>query len=208
MRVALYGATGMIGSRILTELVSRGHQVTAVARHPEKLAGQKIAVKLGDVLDPESVAATARGSDAAISAYGPPPDDTKKMVDSVRSLVKGLTASGVGRFLMVGGAGSLEAAPGTQVVDLPGFPEPYRAIALAHRDALQVLKTSALDWTSFSPAAVIEPGARTGKFRLDTDKLVADEKGESKISAEDYAVALVDELENPRHVKQRFTIGY
>jgi putative NADH-flavin reductase len=109
---------------------------------------------------------------------------------------------------MVGGAGSLEVAPGVQAVDTPEFPPAWMAIALAHRDALQVLKGSDMDWTYFSPAALIEPGERTGKFRLGGTRLVANDRGESKISAEDYAVALVDELENPRRVRQQFTVAY
>jgi putative NADH-flavin reductase len=119
-----------------------------------------------------------------------------------------LQKAGVRRFLMVGGAGSLEVAPGLQLVDAPDFPAAWKGIALAHRDALNVLKGSDLDWTSLSPAALIEPGVRTGKFRLGTDQLVMDDKGESKISAEDFAVAAVDELEKNAHVRQRFTLGY
>ena len=198
----------MIGSRILRELLSRGHTVTAIVRDPSKLVRSQAIVRKGDVLDPASVAETASGADAVISAYAPPADDTGKVVDATRSLIAGLKKAGVQRFLMVGGAGSLLLPSGGQLVDAPDFPPVWKAIALAHRDALDVIRQSDLDWTSFSPAAFIEPGARTGKFRLGKDDLIADQKGESRISAEDYAIAVVEELENPKHIRQRFTIGY
>jgi hypothetical protein len=149
-----------------------------------------------------------KGSDAVISAYAPGFETLGNLVLATQSLIAGLQKAGVRRFLMVGGAGSLEVAPGLQLVDAPDFPAAWKGIALAHRDALNVLKGSDLDWTSLSPAALIEPGVRTGKFRLGTDQLVMDDKGESKISAEDFAVAAVDELEKNAHVRQRFTLGY
>lgn len=209
MRVVLFGATGVIGSRILEELARRGQTVTAVVRHPEKVpaAGGVTAVR-GDVTIPSTVAAAARGADAAVSAYSPPRSDPRKVVDVAKSLLAGLAEAGLRRLIIVGGAGSLEVAPGVQLVDTPEFPPGWIAIALAHRDVLPVLKEADLDWTYFSPAALIEPGQRTGKFRLGGTRLVANEHGESKISVEDYAVALVDELENPRHVRQQFTVAY
>jgi putative NADH-flavin reductase len=109
---------------------------------------------------------------------------------------------------MVGGAGSLEVAPGVQLVDTPNFPAEFKGIAIAHRDALELLKSSKLDWTSASPAAYIHPGERTGRFRLATDQLITDEKGQSEISAEDFAIAVADEVENPRHIRQRFTAAW
>lgn len=208
MKVVLYGASGMIGSRVLHELVSRGHQVTAVVRNPAKVSEPNVKVLKGDVLDRKSVAETAKGMGAAICAYSPPFTDTGKLMEAAKTVVAGLKDANVRRFLMVSGAGSLEVAPGVQLVNSPGFPEAWKPIALAHGAAIDVLKNSDLDWTAFSPAAIIEPGKRTGKFRLGTDTLVTDAKGESKISVEDYAIALVDELENPRHIRQRFTIGY
>jgi hypothetical protein len=123
-------------------------------------------------------------------------------------LVAGLTKAGVRRLIVVGGAASLEVAPGVQLVDTPEFPAAWMAIAIAHRDTLPVLKLADLDWSYFSPAALIEPGIRTGKFRLGGTRLVANDRGESKISVEDYAVALVDELEKPRHLRQQFTAAY
>lgn len=208
MKVVLYGASGMIGSRILQELVGRGHQVTAVVRHPEKIATSGVKVVKGDVTDPVSVAATAQGAEAAISAYAPPPTEVGTLLTATRALLAGLATAGVRRLLVVGGAGSLEVAPGVQLVDTPGFPEAWKGVALAHRDVLPVLEASNLDWSYLSPAAFIQPGERTGKFRLGGKQLVVDETGESRISAEDYAIALVDELESPRHVRQQFTLAY
>jgi putative NADH-flavin reductase len=209
MKVVLYGASGTIGRRILDELLSRGHQVTAVVRDPAKLGDTKATVATGDALSSSSVAETATGAEVAISAYGPPPTDTGLMVEATRALIAGLGDAGVKRFLMVGGAGSLEVAPGVELVDAPIFPAEWKPIALAHRNALEVLKMSNLEWTSLSPAAFIAPGERTGKFRLGLDQLITDPaNGQSHISAEDFAVALVDELEVPKHVRKRFTVGY
>ncbi len=216
MRVVLYGATGMVGTRILQELLSRGHTVTAVVRDPSKLKAQNnLTIEKGDLLDADGIAKLAKGSDVVISSYGPPsgaqgPDPAKvgQLVDAVRTLISGVRRAGAPRIIMVGGAGSLEVSPGLQIVDAPTFPDAYKPIALAHRDAFYVLRESDLNWTYFSPAMMIQPGERTGKFRLGKDALVSDDKGNSSISAEDYAIALVDEVEQGRHTKQRFTIGY
>ena len=209
MKVVLFGASGMIGSRVLNELVRRGHTVTAVVRHPEKVQpANGVKVVQGDITSHADVAEAAQGADAAISAYSPPRTNPETIVDATRSLLSGLADVGVTRVIVVGGAGSLEVAPGVQLVDTPSFPPVWMAIALAHRDVLPVLKESDLDWTCFSPAALIEPGERTGKFRLGGTRLLANDRGESAISAEDYAVALVDELENPRHIRQQFTAAY
>jgi hypothetical protein len=211
MRVVLYGATGTIGTRILKELLSRGHAVTAVARDPSKLAPQNgLTVEKGDMLDADSIAKVAKGADVVVSSYGPPSDAAKapQLVEATKALVAGVRRAGAPRIIMVGGAGSLEVSPGLQNVDSPSFPDAYKPVALAHRDAFYVLRASDLNWTYFSPAMMIQPGERTGKFRLGKDALVSDEKGNSAISAEDYAIALVDEVEQGRHTKQRFTIGY
>ncbi len=208
MKVVLYGASGMIGSRILQELVNRGHQVTAVVRNPEKVTIKGVTVFKGDVTDAASVAAAAQGAGAAISAYAPPQAEVEVLQTATRSLLAGLERAGVRRLIVVGGAGSLEVAPGVQLVDTPQFPLAWKGIAMAHRDVLPLLKASSMDWSYQSPAAFIQPGERTGKFRLGGTQLVTDAKGESRISAEDFAVALVDELESPRHVRQQFTAAY
>jgi uncharacterized protein len=209
MNVILYGGTGMIGSRILNELLARGHSVTVVARDPMKIpATAGVKALQGNVLDAESVASTAKGADAVISAYGPPPEQTDLLMDATRALIAGLKKAGVRRFLMVGGAGSLRVASGRDLIDSGLVPEEYQKIAVAHRDALEMLKKADLEWTSLSPAAFIQPGEKTGRFRLGADSLIADEQGNSKISAEDYATAIVDELEHPKHIRQRFTLGY
>jgi len=208
MKVVLFGASAMIGSRVLQELVDRGHDVAAVVRNPEKITAAGVRALEGDVTDESTVASTIKGADAVISAYAPPQGHEEAIVKAARSLVAGVKQAGVKRLIFVGGAGSLEVAPGVQLVDTPNFPEAFKAIALAHRDVLPVLKESNLDWSYLSPAAFIQPGERTGKFRLGGTRLVTDDKGESRISAEDYAIALVDELEKPAHLGQQFTVAY
>lgn len=208
MKVVLFGATGMIGSRILRELQGRGHHTIAAVRDTMKLNAAGVDVRKADVLDPKSVEAASNGAEAVVSAYSPGVDDASRLLAATRSLIEGVKAAGVKRLLTVGGAGSLEVSPGVQLVDTPSLPPAWKPIALAHRDALDLLKTCDLDWTSLSPAALIEPGLRTGKFRTSTDRLLTDAKGESRISAEDYAVALVNELEHPVHVRSRFAVAY
>lgn len=212
MKIALFGAGGTIGSRIAREAVSRGHQVTAVARKPEQLTppASGIQVVQGDVLDPASVAAAVAGSDLVISAIGPglPDGDPQLVVTAAHSLIDGVKRAGVRRLLVVGGAGSLEVGRGMLLVDTPGFPPGWKPIALAHSEALDVYRTADLDWTYVSPAALIEPGERTGHYRTGTDQLLTDEKGHSRISAEDYAVAMLDEAEHPQFVRRRMTAAY
>lgn len=201
----------MIGQRILQEALTRGHQVTAIVRDPSRMSRQQdnLAIATGDIFNPDNIAATAAGHDVVISAYGPKFGVAQEhlLVDATRALVEGVKRSGVSRLLAVGGAGGLEVAPGVQLVDTPEFPAVVKPIALAHRDALAVLQAADLDWTNLSPAAMIEPGERTGKYRTGTNRLLVNERGESRISAEDYAVALLDEVENPRHNRQRFTVA-
>jgi uncharacterized protein len=209
MKVVLFGATGMAGSRILTELLQRGHTVTAVARDASTTLPGATVVE-GDALDAANVASVVKGADAVVSAYGPgfDPKEVHKVVDATTALIAGMKQAGVKRLIMVGGAGSLYVAPGVQLIDSGHLPAEWIPIAEAHRDALVVLKQSDLDWTNFSPAAFFQPGERTGKFRLGETDLIADASGKSSISAEDYAIALADELENPQHLKAQFTIGY
>ncbi|RKP52166.1 NAD(P)-dependent oxidoreductase [Trinickia fusca] len=211
LKIALFGSTGMIGSRIAAEAARRGHQVTAFARRPERLAelGANVSVRQGDLFDTGATAATLAGYDVIASAYAPPQDDLAKIVDASRALVELARASGVKRVVAVGGAGSLEVAPGKQLVDTDSFPAAYKAIALAHRDALGFYRSvSDVDWTFFAPAALIAPGTRTGTFRTGTDALIVDAEGKSAISAEDYAVAFVDELEAARFTRKLATVGY
>ncbi len=209
MNVILYGPTGMIGSRILNELVSRGHRVIVVARDPSRVpVHPNVAAVKGDILDPNDVAAKVKGADAVISAYGPGAGDVSDLLMATRALIGGLHKADVRRLIVVGGAGSLLVAPGVDLINSGKLPEQYKTVAIAHRDALNLLRESDLAWTYFSPAGFIQPGERTGKFRLGEDALLTDAEGNSRISAEDYAVALVDELESPKRIRQRFTIAY
>lgn len=212
MKLALFGATGMIGQRILREALQRGHDVTAIARDPSGVTAQNSTLQTitGDILDPQSVAQAVAGQDVVITAYGPGSGDPQTLVTAARSLIAGLQQACVKRLVIVGGAGTLEVAPGVQLLDTDKLPKEWMPLVLAHRDAFNVYKSEggALDYTYFSPAALIEPGERTGKFRLGGDQLLTDAEGNSRISAEDYAVALVEEAENPQHIRQRFTIAY
>jgi putative NADH-flavin reductase len=202
MHVAFIGATGNAGSRILAELTRRGHSVTAIVRNPERVPAQaSVTAKKGDVFDQQGLAELLKGHDAVVSSVHFTASDPRKLIEAVR-------ASGVKRYLVVGGAGSLEAAPGLKLIDAPDFPAEYKPEAAAGGVFLDVLRDEKeLDWTFLSPSATFVPGERTGKFRLGRDQLVANEQG-SSISFEDYATALVDELEKPAHSRQRFTVGY
>ncbi|KFG94053.1 3-beta hydroxysteroid dehydrogenase [Burkholderia paludis] len=208
LNIALFGATGTIGSRIAAEAVRRGHRVTALSRRPGA-AGDGIAVQAADLSDAASIAAALPGHDVVASAYGPKQEDAAKIVAAAKALVAGVRQAGLKRLVVVGGAGSLEVAPGKQLVDGEGFPEAYKAVALAHRDAFDYLKTVGdLDWTFFAPAALIAPGERTGTFRTGVGKLIVDAQGNSKISAEDYAIAFVDALEQGSFVREIATAAY
>jgi uncharacterized protein len=207
MKVVLYGASGNAGSRILTELQSRGHDVTAAVRNPEKLPAGTNSVR-DDLSNIDRIAEIITGSDAIVSAYMPPPDDTDQLVTVTGRLIDAVRKAGNPRLIVVGGAASLEVAPGVTVLSSGHLPAPWIPIATSHAKALDLLKSSDVPWTYFSPAGFFEPGQRTGKFRLGKDRLIADDKGDSRISYEDYAIALVDELEHPANICQRFTIGY
>lgn len=213
MQVALIGATGFVGSKILEELLSRNHSVTAIVRDPSKLSARKsLTAKRADVLQAADVEAATSKHDMVVSAYNAGwknPNIYKEYMAAVQSIVTGVKKAGVKRLLAVGGAGSLEASPGLQIVDTPNFPAEWKQGALAARDMLNLLrKESALEWTVISPAIVMQPGTRTGKYRVGKDQPVTDRKGQSQISVEDLAVAIVDEVERPRHLKARFTVGY
>jgi putative NADH-flavin reductase len=207
MNVVLYGATGKSGSRILQELVSRGHKVTAVARDTSKLPST-VTAKQDDLSNVDTIASTIKGADAVVSAYAPPQDDTDAILGVTERQIAAVRKAGKVRLVVVGGAGSLEVAPGVTLLASGHLPKEWVPIATSHGNALKLLQASEINWTYFSPAAFFGPGERTGKFRLGTDQLISDSKGESKIYMEDYAIALVDELEKPSHERGRFTIGY
>lgn len=217
MKVALIGATGFVGKAILQELLDRGHTVTAISRNPAKGAVQhaQLVPKAGNVLDEKEVASLVKGQDAVISAYNSGwanPDIYKEFILGSEAIQAGVKKAGVRRLIIIGGGGSLEVAPGVQLVDTPQFPAEWKPGALAARDYLNILKKETeLDWTFFSPAIEMHhgtSGVRKGTYRLGLDNPVFDKEGKSVLSVEDLAVAIVDELEHPKHIKKRFTAAY
>lgn len=203
MKVAVIGASGQVGSRIVAELVRRGHAVTAIVRNPEKLVPQpNVTAVKGDLFDQAAMAGLLRGHEAVISSVHFLDSDPARLIGAVKE-------AGVKRYLVVGGAGSLEVAPSVRLVTTPNFPVAYKAEAEKGGDFLDLLRNEkALDWTFLSPSALFTAGERTGRFRLGTDQLLTAADGKSWISFEDFAVALADELERPAHIRQRFTVGY
>lgn len=212
MKIAVFGATGTIGQRIVNEALSRGHEVIAISRDPSRIQKREhLEARQGELMDVASIAAAVQGADAVVSSFGPTkPEDTTLYGPIGKNLVAGVTGAGVSRLLFVGGAGSLEIAPGKLLFDTAEFPAAWRPLAVAHKDTLDYLRSSVrhLDWSYLSPAAFVDPGIRTGHFRIGGDELVVDEKGESRISTEDFAVALIDELETPHQIQKRFTVAY
>jgi len=210
LNIALYGTTGRIGRRILNEALSRGHHLIAITRDASTAHSENsnIEFRTGDVLKPESVAAATRGADVVVSAYGPGAGDADQITVAARSLVEGLAANQPMRLLVVGGAGSLEVSPGLELLDTPEFPPAHKKAARAHRNALAILAKCPFNWTCVSPSADIKEGIRTGSYRIGTSQLLFDEYGTSRISMEDFAVAIVDEVERPRFSRMRFTVGY
>jgi putative NADH-flavin reductase len=217
MKIALIGATGFVGSAILNEALNRGHQVTAILRHPEKLTvkNNHLSVVQGDVMDTNSLAEIVKGSDVVISAYNAGwnnPDIYNEFLKGSQSIQQGVKKSGVKRLIVMGGAGSLFVAPGVQLVDTPQFPADWKAGASAARDYLNILnKEDQLDWTFISPAIEMHQGTsgeRKGRYRTGLDNPVVDANNKSIISVEDVAVAAVDEAEHPKHIRQRFTVAY
>lgn len=213
MKVVLLGATGFVGSALLEEALDRGHAVTAIVRQGEKLEERDgLTAKDGDVYDTASLATLIQGNDAIISAFNAGWQNPNLYDDQVRgtaSIIAAIKKAGIARVLWVGGAGGLEVAPGVRVVDNPDMPSWVRPGALAMIDALDQLREEPeLQWSYLSPSADLKPGQRTGSFRLGTDQLLIDATGQSTISVQDYAVAMIDELERPTHVRQRFTAGY
>lgn len=212
MRIAVIGASGFIGSCIRDEALARGHRVTAIVRHPEKITVQNphLTVVKADILK-DKVEGLVKGHDAVISAYSAGrsgPDIYNEHIRGAKAIINGVKKSGIKRLLVVGGAASLEVAPGVQLIDTMKQ-EQITGGMLATRETLYMLKKEKeLEWTFLSPAALIAPGERTGHYRVGKDQLVKNKEGESRISTQDYAVAMLDELKNPQHVRERFTVAY
>jgi hypothetical protein len=213
--IVLIGASGFVGSAILNEALDRGHKVEAVVRHPEKITTvhKNLVVTQSDVSFIDNVTEVCKGADAVISAYNPGwknPEIAEETTRVYRVILEGVRKSGVKRFLVVGGAGSLFVSPGKRLMDSGVIPESFipalRALAGIYLNDL--VSEKRIDWVFFSPAGNLQPGKRTGKFRLGKDDLIVNETGESKISVQDYAVAMIDEIEKPAHHRERFTIGY
>ena len=212
MKIALIGASGFIGSALRAEALQRGHQVTALVSNPARLepAGG-LTVQAVDVNQTSALAALLAGHDVVISAFsGHAQSEVREAYGrGIRSIIAAAKQAGVPRLLVVGGAGSLEVAPGKQVVDSPDFPAQWKGSAEGARDALNWLREEPeLDWTMLSPSALIFPGERTGQFRLGGDQLLVGADGQSRISVADYAVAMLDEAEKGAHRRRRFTVGY
>lgn len=203
MKIAVIGASGNAGSRITAELARRGHAVTAIARNPERIAAlANVTPTKGDLMHQAALTGLLAGHDAAISSVHFLASDPLMLIGAAKD-------SKVGRYLVVGGAGSLEVAPGVRLVTTSGFPVAYKAEAEKGAAFLDLLRAEKeLNWTFLSPSALFVAGERTGRFRLGTEQLLTASDGKSWISFEDFAVALADEIERPAHVRSRFTVGY
>lgn len=201
--IAIIGATGRAGSQLLEEALRRGHSVTAIARNTASLGPRaRVVAKEVDVLDAKALQAALAGHDAVISSAHFATIPASAILGPVKQ-------AGVKRLLVVGGAGSLLLPGGGKVIDSPGFPEEYRAEASAGGVYLDTLRQERdLDWTFLSPSAEFVEGDRTVKFRLGQDELLIDAQGRSWITFADFAIAMIDELENPKHSRQQFTVGY
>ena len=214
-KIALIGASGLVGSAILKESLQRGHMVTAIVRNPDKikLEDPNLLIKKGDVLSEQSVPELISGADVVISAYNPGwtnPNIAEETTRAYNSIIGGVKKAKIPRLLIVGGAGSLYVAPEKRLMDTGLIPQSFMPAIEALADVFYDLQKQEkeIDWAFFSPAGNIAPGERTGKFRLGKDNLIVDPKGESRISVEDYAVAMLNEVEAPEHHRERFTIGY
>jgi putative NADH-flavin reductase len=213
MKVAIIGASGQIGAFIRDEALARGHEVTAIVRNPEKInvRNPHLTVMEADILG-DKVDELVKGHDAVISAYNPGwsnPDIHNEQIKGYKAIIGGVKRSGIKRLLVVGGAGTLEVAPGVLVLDVTDFPEQVKGGVLATRETLDMLKEEKeLEWTFLSPPSSIAPGEKTGHYRVGKDQLLKNAEGESRISTQDYAVAMLNELENPQHIRERFTIAY
>jgi len=213
MKIALFGATGHLGQGILEEALARGYDVTAIVRDPARLAqrNDKLKVVTGDVAQPASWLDAVRGADAVVASLSARRDGNPDSVPANAAvLLDNLPKAGVKRLLWVGGAGSLEVAPGVKVIDDPHFPDAWKPEANAQGKALDVFRASQadVDWTYVSPAALIEDGERSGKYRVGGDQLLVDASGVSRITVPDYAVALLDRIEKHDALRQRITVAY
>jgi putative NADH-flavin reductase len=214
MKIAIVGATGLVGTRVVSEALNRGYEVLALARKPETLTiiHENLQTQAVDAFDINALASALQGADAVVSTYNAGwanPDLYQDFIKGSEAIQQATKIAGLKRLLVVGGAGSLEIEPGKQLVDSPEFPADWKTGATAARDYLNILKQEQdLDWTFLSPAINLHPGERTGQFRLGTDSPVFDANGKCDISVEDLAVAIVDELEKNIYVKRRFTVGY
>lgn len=215
MKLALIGATGMVGTRLLHEALQRGHQVTAIVRDVSKLpAHVQLTASATDINNVPALTDALKGHDAVLYAYKPSKDQSMparigQHAEAISSTILAMKAAGVKRIVAVGGAGTLEAAPGVLNMHAPEFPPRWEGGAKSTamvKDLLKYEKT--LDWTVLSPAHNLEPGERTGKFRLGLDQMIIGADGQSRISIEDFAVAMLDEVESPKHIGKRFTLGY
>lgn len=214
MNILLIGATGFVGTVILNEALNRDHKITAVARHTEKISitDENITVKAADILKQNEAVEVIKGHDAIISAYNPDwndPDIYDNYKKGYRSIFEGMHKTEVKRIIMIGGAGSLYIKPGMQLIDSPEFPKEWKQGALAARDVLKEIQNdNYLEWTFVSPAVQLVQGKRTGNFRYGVDEILYDDNGNSSISVQDLAVAVLDELENTKHLRKRFTVAY
>lgn len=212
MNITLIGASGFIGSAILNEALARGHKVTALVTRPEKISAREgLAVHAADVTDVNRLTAQLKGADVVVSAFSghAQQDVLGYFVKGSQGIVTAVKEARAPRLLVVGGAGSMEVAPGVQLIDTPDFPPQYKATAKGARQVLQLLQQeTSLNWTVVSPSAVIAPGQRSGNFRTSLNQLLVAADGKSSISVEDFAMAVVNELEAPAHERTRFTVGY
>lgn len=214
-KILLIGASGFVGSALLNEALNRNIQLTAVVRNPEriKISNPNLKIIKADVNSAAEIAEAAKSFDAVISAYNPGwknPNIYEETLKTYPIILDGVKKSGVKRLLIVGGAGTLFISPGVRLVDSGAIPPEIiggvKSLGEFYLNTL--MKEKDIDWVFFSPAGALEPGERTGKYRLGKDDLIKNEKGESKISVQDYAKAMIDEFENPEHHQERFTIGY
>lgn len=213
MKLALIGASGFVGAAVLQEALNRGHQVTGIVRNPEKLPQHPaLSAVAGDVYNSAALAEQLKDHDAVIHAFNPgwgTADIRERFIAGSQSIIAATKQAEVQRLLIVGGAGSLYVAPNVQLIDTPSFPSEYKEGAEGARQALRLIQAEQdLAWSFISPPALLQPGERTGQFRIGGEQLLMNGDAPAQISVADLAVAIIDELERPQHLRQRFTVGY